>query len=290
MNTLNRIVLAVIALFSLTALNAQDKSLLYEVSKPGLETSYLYGTIHLMPEAKFKISPQIRDAFAKAEKIILELDMDDPTLQSQTMQEVLFTNGEQLSDLFTAQERKLIDSTLTKHVGTNLAALNTMKPFILNSVMLPIYFGEKLASYEGTFTKWAKEQEKDIKGLETVAEQMNAINFLSYEEQADRIVEALVDKAELQKMFDKMLDLYLKGDAEGLYGLFDSYYDGNEEMIAAMLDKRNIKWIPELNKHLAEGSSFIGVGAGHLGGENGVLNLLRKEGYTVRPVSTNTTP
>ncbi len=268
----------------LTSATAQDNSLLYQVSKPGMETSYLFGTIHLMPQDQFKMSESVSDAFAKAEKILLELDMDDPGLQGSMMKELMFTDGSTLSELFTEEERTMIDSVLTKKLGMNLAAFNTMKPFAINAMLLPTFMGKQIASYEATFIQMAGAQKKEILGLESVQDQFDAINAQTLEEQADEIVEYIQESDEMQKLFDKMLELYLEGNPDKIYKMTQEYYDGDQEMITSMLDNRNKSWIPVLNEQFAAGSRFVGVGAAHLGGENGVINLLRNEGYKVIPL------
>ena len=276
---------AIVFLSGLNKLHAQNHTLLYEISKDNIETSYLYGTIHMMPKAQFKMGDEVKDAFAKAEKVILELDMDDPGLQADMMKHVMFTDGTQLTQLFTEQEQKMVDSVLTKDLGMNLMAFNTMKPFIINTMLVQSFFGKELASYEETFIMMAGEQGKEILGLETVAEQFAAVDAQSYEDQADDIVEFIEESEETQKLFNKMLELYLEGDADKLYTMTREFYDGDDNMVKSMLDQRNANWIPVLEKQMAQGSRFVGVGAAHLGGENGVIQLLRDAGYKVTPVN-----
>ncbi len=286
MKSLKQLLVTLIVTVATTLTYAQDKGLLYEISGNGIETSYLYGTIHLMPPAKFEIKETIKTAFDNSENIILELDMDDPNMQGEFMKNIVFTDGNTLDQLFEKDELQLLDSTLIKTVGVGIQNFNAMKPFMVNSMLVASFFGERPASYEATFVQWAKAQEKDIQGLETVAEQVGVFDKIPYEDQADRIIEALEDMDATKKVFDELIDLYLKEDIEALYKSFFKYYDGDVATIKTMLDERNIKWIPAIETHLKKGTSFIGVGAGHLGGDNGVINLLRAKGYTLKPVTS----
>jgi uncharacterized protein YbaP (TraB family) len=170
-------------------------------------------------------------------------------------------------------------------MGVNLAAFNTMKPFALNMTLVSTLMGEQKASYEGTFVQMASEQKKEILGLETVQDQFDAVNTQTLDEQADEIVEFIQERDESKELFDRMLKLYLEGNPDKIYLMTQEFYDGDKEVIENMLDKRNKNWIPVLKEQFAAGPRFVGVGAAHLGGENGVINLLRKEGYTLNPIN-----
>ena len=274
---------ALVLIFSNKA-TAQEKGLLYEISGNGIETSYLYGTIHLMPADQFKMKPSIKKAFDNSIKIILELDMDDPGLQMAFMKNMTFTDGNSLKKLFTEEEYKVLDSTLIKTNGVGLAMLDTMKPFMINTMLIKAFFTDQLASYEGTFVEWAMAQEKEIIGLETVEEQVQIFDNIPYEDQADQIIESLENITETRDMFDQMLELYLDEDVDGLYKMFGDFYDDDATMMSNLLDNRNKNWIPKLVEELKEGQRFIGIGAGHLGGESGIINLLRQQGFEVTVV------
>lgn len=81
-----------------------------------------------------------------------------------------------------------------------------------------------------------------------------------------------------------MVKLYRAEDIEALYSYMDKYMNNDIELMAKFLDDRNNNWIPETAKFSKESSTFYGVGAGHLGGEQGVVKLLRAAGNTVTPL------
>ena len=81
-----------------------------------------------------------------------------------------------------------------------------------------------------------------------------------------------------------MAQIYISEDIEALYGYMDEYMNHDVELMAKFLDERNNNWIPEIAKMSKDVSTFYGVGAGHLGGKQGVINLLKKAGYTVTPI------
>src|SRR5690606_16752598 len=117
-------------------------------------------------------------------------------------------------------------------------------------------------------------------------DQMNVFNQIPYEDQAIDLLRTAKDNMAYDKTsFKKMLEIYSQKDIEALYDYMLS--DKNvitSEHLDKMLDNRNKNWIQKIIEFANEQRVFFGVGAGHLPGDNGVINLLRKEGYTVKPV------
>ena len=129
----------------------------------------------------------------------------------------------------------------------------------------------------------AKEQNKEIYGLETVEDQMQVFEDIPYESQLDDIIEMLQDGDATQEYYDQMIDTYKAEDLNALIKMLNEYYENPEEA-KILLDNRNIKWIPKIGEYAKDKSTFFAVGAGHLPGDNGVIKLLKKAGYKVKPV------
>lgn len=265
----------------------QDNSLLYRIEGNGIEASYLFGTMHLVPQKDFKIEDKVKEAFQSADIIALEIDMDDPNMPLQMMQNMAMKEGMTLDKLLSEEDYKKLDEELKRLAGVGVAQFNTMKPFFIATLLISDFVGEQPASFEGTFVEMATAEEKEIVGLETVEEQMTIFDKIPYKDQAEDISEMINDNAEMENLFAKMVELYKKEDAEGLYKVFAEYYEEDEDdtELELMLDDRNENWIPRMGELAKEQSVFFGVGAGHLGGEKGVLNLLTKAGYTVTPIA-----
>ena len=129
----------------------------------------------------------------------------------------------------------------------------------------------------------AKAQGNEVEGLETVAEQMAMFDRFPYEDQADDIVEMISDMDKTRSIYRNLVDLYKEEDLNGLSEMMDEYFNGpNEKDI--LLIERNQKWIPMMESIAKKQPTFFGVGAGHLGGDLGVIALLKRAGYTVTPV------
>lgn len=261
-----------------------SSTLLWKVEGPEIKTSYLFGTIHMLPQKDFELKEKVSTAFDKAEQLVLELDMDEPGLQMEMMQMAPMKDGSTLKKLMTETEYKQLDTVLTKSVGAGVQMFDNMKPFIVSSMIIPSLMGGQIASFEGTFIGMAKEKKIEILGLETVARQMSMFDEIPYKDQVEDMIEMINEKEKTQNLFNEMLTLYKNEDFEGLYKMTGEYVDNAEEL-GLMLDSRNKEWIPRIGELAKDKTTFFGVGAGHLGGENGVINLLKKAGYTLTPIN-----
>ncbi len=265
--------------------HAQEKSLLWEVSGNGLtKPSYVYGTIHMICPNDYFMTDSTKAAFKKTEQVYLELDMDDPTLMSKMMQLMMLTNGKKMKDYLKPEEYMLLSDYFKAKMGANLDQMGGMKPFALMSMLYTTLLSCQPQSYELVFTQMASSAKKEVLGLETVELQMGVFDQIPYEKQAGLLADMVRKKDESTKEFGEMVTLYKKQDLEGLLKLMDNSewdFNGYEDILLA---NRNTAWVPIMEKAMKSKSTFFAVGAGHLGGAKGVLQLLKKQGYTVKAV------
>ena len=271
---------------SITTTQAQklENSTLWEISGNGLnKASYLFGTIHVSCDAT--LSKSVKEALNKTTQTVLEIDMDDPTLQSKMMNDMYMKDGKKLSDFVTDQEFAAIDSLFIKNVGISIKLVENFKPLFLTTMLLPKYLDCPMQSYETEIMNVAKKQKKDIKGLETIEEQLKVFEDIPYEDQIKELVKSAKDNLTSdKKLLAKMLEVYDQQDITKMLKMTydeDSSVSGHQDKL---LDNRNINWIPRIEVFAKEKPTFFAVGAGHLAGENGVIVLLRKAGFTVKAV------
>ncbi len=260
-----------------------DKTLLWKIEGDDIKPSYLLGTIHVMPQSQFELKDKVKTAFAETEQLVLELDIDDPGLQGAIMANAAMEGGETLDKLLPARAYQTIDEQLQALMGVGLAPFNTFKPMLIASFLVAKYVGEQPASFEMTLTQMAAAQEMEILGLETVAEQMEVFDRIAYEDQAADLVEMIDDETRTKAMFGELFHLYQMEDQAGLYTMMGEYFD-DPSQLDVMIIARNKSWISRMVEKASEKSTFFGVGAGHLGGEQGVLKLLKEAGYTLTPI------
>ena len=279
----------VLALVAVKSTCAQEKpSLLWEVTGNGLKkSSYLYGTIHLICPDHFFVNDVTKKAFEKAEQLVLELDVSDPDEIAQMAKVIFLPEGETLSSYMDEESKELVDAFLKSKVGIGLSAIDNFKPVAINSMIMPSLLAcvgnEQPASYERTFMQMAKEQEMELVPLEKVKEQMDVFDKLPNEIQAKEIVETIKDPAKYKEEWDQMVNAYKAQDVDKVYQLFTETVE-DQDYTDRLVTDRNKNWIPDIEKLAKDKSSFIAVGAAHLGGPEGVIKLLRKKGYRVKPV------
>lgn len=262
----------------------EENSLLWEISGNGLsKASYLYGTIHIICKKDFFVSDKLKQKFAATDQLYLEIDMDDPAMNMKMLQ-LSVLKDKKLSDFFSDSDYNKLNDFFRDTIKMPLTFLATMKPFVLFSMitlkMLPC---QDQKSYEMTFVEMAKEQHKEVLGLETIEDQMKIFDDLPDSVQAQMVMRYVNEFNRQKADFSKMVAVYKKQNLDSLYRQVTSSPDiqGSENVL---LFDRNARWIPIMENAMKEDATFFAVGAGHLAGEKGVINLLRRQGYTVKPV------
>ena len=261
-----------------------ENALLWKISGKDLsKSSYLYGTIHMICATDFVISDSLKSAFNRADKIYLELDMDDPTMDAKMLR-LSVNKGRKLSDIFSKEDYAKLNTFFRDSVGMPLALLNPLKPFTLLSLIylkgLPCTQQE---SYEMNFVKMAKEQHKEINGLESLEDQFAVFDSIPEKDQAKMIMDLVNNFHEQKGEFERMVANYKAQNLNALQDEIEQSPDmkGQEE---ALLINRNKSWIPRMEGAMHANAILFAVGAGHLGGDFGVIKLLRDKGYKLTPV------
>jgi len=267
------------------------KSLLWEISGKNLEApSYVFGTIHMIDREAYFFSDHAKDAFAKAENVTFEIDMEemmDMSVMMPLLMQSFMRNDTTLRDLLTDEDYQLVSDHF-REIGLPMMFVERIKPMFLSMLgsgdMTNPTQQQDIVSYEMELMAMAKAQEKEVMGLETAEYQMSMFDSIPYTKQADMLVASIKDGSDAaDKQMEEMVELYTTQDIEGMQTLME----GEEDVVEyqdLLLVRRNQNWIPVMEKRMADGVSFFAVGAGHLAGPEGVLRLLMKAGYTVKPV------
>lgn len=282
-HTLSAFLLTIVATFNLTAQEGET-SLLWKVEGNDIKTSFIFGTFHMLPKEDFLLKDKVKQAFESSEQIVLELDMDDPNMMTEMGKFAMITDGTNLKSHMDEEEYTLLDTYFKANMGMGMEQLKTFKPFMLSSMIMMKFMGEESASYEGSLVKMAQEQNKDVEGMETVAFQMGLFDEQPYDEQVDDMIKLLNEPDYMKDMFSEMITLYKNENIKELYDYMDEYFDGDLLLMKRLLEDRNVNWIPQIKEKSKDEKTFYAVGAGHLGGNEGVINLLKEAGFTVTPV------
>lgn len=268
----------------------ENNTLLWKISGNGLEKpSYLFGTIHMLCEEDATLSKNMKKAISECDEVYFEVDMDNMFEMIGAIGKMKMLGDTTLKDLLSKEDyKKVKDYFESKGSMLPFSMLETFKPILAASTLeqgsLPC---ENTAMMEQVIMEEAKEYDKKIKGLETMAYQAGVLDSIPYKLQAQQLVQ-YIDSATTgdkdNKQLKEMFDAYRSQDLKQLETLMVETDAGMSSFIDIMLYHRNQNWVRKLKDILPNKALVIAVGAGHLPGEKGVINLLRKEGYKVTPV------
>ncbi|MEN8886507.1 MAG: TraB/GumN family protein [Winogradskyella sp.] len=276
-----------LSIVCLTNLNAQklENSTLWKIEGNGLQqASYLFGTIHITCDAT--IEDDVQKALDATSQVVLEIDMDDPSMQSKMMKGMYMKEGKKLKDLISAEDYIAVDSLFIKNMGMSVKMIENIKPSFLTAMLYPKLLDCTSQSFEVELMRIAKEQGEEVNGLETIEDQLKVFDDIPYKAQAKDLVRSAKDNMSYDKeTFAKMLKVYKNEDITAMIEMMnDDNFSSVSEHQDELLDNRNKNWVPKIGEYAKEQPTFFGVGAGHLAGNNGVINLLREAGYTVTAV------
>lgn len=273
--------------FAQTAKN--DNTLLWRISGKDLKKpSYLFGTIHMICGDDIQISDSLRSAIRTSDNVYLELDMDNIMELMSAMTKMKMRGDTTLADLLTAPEYEKVKTFFANNKGPlPFAMLETYKPMLAASTLMQAAIDcDNAIAMEQLVMKEAKSNNKSIKGLETMAFQMSIFDSIPYSLQAKQLlnyVENFGDESG-NKEFEAMVQAYRNQELNKLEDITKKEDAGMERFTNILLYNRNIVWADKLEGFMRDQSLVIAVGAGHLPGEKGVINLLRQKGYKVEPV------
>jgi hypothetical protein len=280
-----------LCLFILTAQvtqASQTKHLLWEVTSP-TNTVYIAGSVHLLKEGANPLSAVYEQAFSKTKKLVLEVDpalMNQPTTQQMTLAKALYPVGRSLKKSIPKKTFYLVNET-AKTLGVNMEALNQYKPWFVAITLTTLQF-QKLGfnpeyGVDVYFYKKAQQTGKQVVGFETPEFQINLFADMPSKTQNKLLLQTLEDMNIMENEFTSLISAWENGDLTQLEKILLESFNGYPEIFENIIAKRNRNWEKRI-KTILNGSEpcFIVVGAGHLLGKKGLINLLAKHCYSMK--------
>ncbi|GAB3248122.1 TraB/GumN family protein [Larkinella harenae] len=269
---------------------AFSQSLLWKVSGNGLkQPSYLFGTYHILKDSYLTKNPKIKTAYEGAEGVVVETEIDSSAMLSMAMRGMMLNTS--LNKLLSEADYKLVADEFKARTGYDLGLFNQMKP-VVTATMLSLAYIQKqsdtLNSFTGLpidlyFASDGRKRQKAVNTLETMEEQMSFLfDHDPVEKQAQQLVDMVKGKADVYEMGKSVTELYLKQDLQGMWKLNEKHGKSFGDM-TYLIDERNHNWMKRLPALMAARPTFVAVGALHLPGPNGLIELLKKQGYNVEP-------
>ncbi|MBL4703277.1 MAG: TraB/GumN family protein [Flavobacteriales bacterium] len=258
---------------------------MWQISGNGLtDTSYLYGTMHVQDKRVFDFKPNVLPAFDSAEVLALELNMDSVNPLA-VMGSMIMDSSIVIADLLSPKDYQLVKSYIEDSLGIPMMLFSHLQPLFISSfIQAKSLNSEMEEALDLYFFRKAKEQNKRISGLEKVEEQIAAFNSIPYREQAVELFKMISpeDNNEDEMSTEELLDAYLSGNLDLLIDVAQgTSEEAKNDFEKTFLIDRNIVMVKRMEPLLKNHRVFIGVGAAHLPGEHGVIELLRSKGYTV---------
>lgn len=282
-----------IAASALTA-NAQ---LLWRISGNGLEKpSYIFGTHHCAPASTADSTTGFAEALQSVEQVYGEIEMAkmaSPDIQQYMASVIMAPADSTLDKVLTPEQIAQVNEYLGKITGgmpLTTASFNSMRPAMLSNTISMLLMKQILPDFnplqtlDGSIQQKALAMGKTVGGLETPEFQINVLFGSPISQQAEALIRNIESTDDPFESARRMTAAYLSGDLETLYGIIidpDKGMTGQEA--DTLIYNRNEAWIEFLMGMLPTTTMMIVVGAGHLPGERGVINLLRKAGYEVTP-------
>lgn len=266
-------------------LEAFGEGLLWRVDKPGLTPSYVFGTIHLSDRRVIALPGPVRDALEGAKSFTMEIMVDD-------MGRLVFMEAMQLpgnTDL-----RSLLGEDLYGKVN-RLLARNRISPEVANRLKpwgallnLTEPSGDPGATLDHELLHAAMLRRKPIYQLEGVEEQIFLFDEMPMEIQVDLLRHAVDRYEQAGQVNENLIVAYLARDLAGIWRINARFMEKegvmapyNQYFVKRVIHGRSVVMAHRMQARMRDGAAFIAVGALHLYGENGVLNLLSRDGYRV---------
>ena len=297
---MKKILLIAAVLIAGFATNTQAQ-ILYRISGKGLESpSYIVGTYHLAPASFADSIPGMKTAIEGTQQVCGELDLMDafkPENAARLMKAQMLPEGVTLSSLFTAEQLERLNALLLEVMGSNLkdeafaAQMEKMTPVALSTTLTLTAYIKQTPSFnpmeliDNYFQTLAMQSGKSIKGFETVDFQMEVLYGAPLEKQANDLI-CLVDHFDdANEMANLVTTAYFTQNLQQIDEVMEQESEMDcgttEEEEETLIYNRNRNWVDLMPEMMVEKPTLFVVGAAHLCGEKGVLNLLEKAGYTI---------
>lgn len=271
----------------------EANTLLWKISGKNLtRPSYIFGTMHMICANDIELSDSLKNAIKNSDKVYLELDMDDMMQMMTAMMHMTMKGDTTLSDLLSPEDYKKVKNYFEDHSSLiPFSMMEKYKPLLLESMVMEQSDAcDNMIVIEQLVMQEAKNYDKEIKGLETFDYQLGIFDKIPYKLQAEQLLKMVDDdKAGKNNDADEIKTLTEAYRKQELSKMDDLTKD--DPTIAGFTDillyDRNANWAKKLQELMPDKALVVAVGAGHLPGKKGVLNLLREAGYKVEPVKND---
>ncbi len=269
-------------LSSETHLKNKKNSLLWEISDRDTGSiSYLFGTMHITDQRAFKHFDRITTIMSTCDLFATEIDLSESS-NPKLISLMLLPPGKKLSNLLKPRELKRLDKIFKNLNGSSVEFYENVIPMQIMGMLSNLILGaENKDVLDIALYKTALKLEISNTGLESIEDHMNVLTTISIDEQKKMLKAVIKNFKSYTKLTKKMLELYIDGNVQKIYKIGRKNVGKFNKVL---LLNRNIKMRDSFLQKSSESMLFAAVGAGHLGGKNGLLRLLKLSGKKVKPI------
>jgi hypothetical protein len=289
-----RIWLGIWLLLSVSASAQVERGICWKVGGNGLqEHCYVYGTMHTSDERVFRMHKTSKKALRKSQYVYIELDPADVANPYAVMESLKMPDSLRLDSMLGMDYYNKLETWFTTHLGVALYPFIHMPPLLILMMMDTDIQPEGFANSGPSLDTWiyqtAKSKGKTVGGIEALSEQTRIFSVIPYRDQCTWI-QLFLDNSKEQTndsvfSLEKITTFYLAGQLDSLlayYNHMNTWMPHYQDMNSYLIYERNQHMADRAATHFREhGYTFVAVGALHLPGPLGVLELLRRKGYTV---------
>ncbi len=255
-------------------------SLVWQITEGAQNPSYILGTMHVRDARAFQFEHLCYQKILNCEAFATEFNLDE--IQNQTDFTLSLPDGLQLSHLIKPKIYDKISRVVEQKMGLTLLHFNSLKPIIVTNMLTEsVLASDRLMSLDETLWRFASENGRILRGIETFEEQVDILNKMSLEEQIKGLKDLASDFSKFRKLLLNMTKLYEQAAIQKLYKVAKKTAKGNRRLLLYNRNHIMAQRIADMSKEM---TLCAAIGAGHLAGKNGVLNLLKKMGFEVKPV------
>lgn len=285
---MNKIFLPLLLLLNLsfTCFSQKENSIFWQVVSPNKkDTSYLFGTIHMLPKDQFVLPDTVKECLIRSKAAYFELDLNTP--QAEIMAASKLPEGQSLFDFVTAEQKDSLFAYGEAQMGVDSVmfsfAISPFKPFIFTQ--LPLYdFMLNSIGYDDILQQISRENQIEIKALETHLEQIAIFDNMPKNLVNQMIMDVVRQTTNPEEQLKETQEMYLNQDLPSFLKEFETETEMNAYMLTHLIQERNVNWVNRLKKEMKNKKCFVAVGAGHLAGDKGLIQLLRNEKYILTPI------
>ncbi|NBB79445.1 MAG: TraB/GumN family protein [Verrucomicrobia bacterium] len=267
------------------------QSSVWKVTK-GSNEVYLGGTCHILRASDFPLPPEFDLAYAQADTLVFEIDpseMESPAFAARLMAESVYRDGRTLKTVLSEEAYGALAAQGAKS-NLPIEILQNTKPgmaVMMITIQELTMAGITQEGVDLLYARKAKRDGKPVGSLETVEFQLNLITNLGEGNESAFVLYSMQDLEQIGTLFDEIVRAWRTGDLETIDQFFAADMEKFPGIYEIFLKDRNERWVPRIADMLEnEPTEFVLVGVGHMGGQHGLLSLLRAEGYSIEQVAT----